>query len=261
MIPIVQATTFHRFMATGRTAPALCGCENDAGEAFGDFVVKLKGGLNSPETALASELIASRLASYFGIPIPEPALVLIEADFADQVASIQAPKANHVRASVGLNFGSRYLTDTKIWPVEKSVPEASWSIAVTVFAFDALIQNPDRRFSNPNLFVRGDEVFVFDHEMAFSFIYELSPSSEPWRLDNCNYLTDHVFFNRLRREEIDLTEFTARLSELPGPILAAALAEVPSEWKNERLAQIEEHLQVVASQAERFAQEIRRRLA
>ena len=49
--------------------------------------------------------------------------------------------------------------------------------AVSIFALDALIDNPDRKFSpNPNLFSRGDTIFVFDHELAFSFMLDISPS-------------------------------------------------------------------------------------
>ena len=213
------------------------------------------------ETALVSELIASRLAAYFEISVPEPALVSIEADFAEQVVGTEPSKAKLMMASIGLNFGSRHLTDVVIWPVDKTIPEAMWTSAVSIFAFDALIQNPDRRFSNPNLFSRGDEIFVFDHELAFSFIEALFPSTEPWRLHHCDYLTDHVFFRRLKRREIDLTGFAERLSELPDSILPAVLAEVPPEWNNENVARIEEHLVAVAGQAERFAEEIRRRLA
>ena len=192
--------------------------------------------------------------------MPEPALVGIEADFAEQVAGTEPSKAKLMRESIGLNFASRDLTDVVIWPVDKFIPEAMWTSAVSIFAFDALIQNPDRRFRNPNLFSRGDELVVFDHELAFSFIEALFPSAEPWLLSHFD-LTEHAFFRRLRRKEIDLTGFTARLSSLPESVLPAILAEVPPEWNNEKLARIEEHLVAVAGQAERFAEEVRRRLA
>jgi hypothetical protein len=32
MMPHIIAAQFHRFMKTGRTSPALCGCEDEAGE-------------------------------------------------------------------------------------------------------------------------------------------------------------------------------------------------------------------------------------
>jgi hypothetical protein len=262
MIQTVHAYQFHRFMGTGRTSPALCGCEQAEGQSAGDFVVKLRGGMERGVTGLASELIASRIAAYFGIPVPAPVLVSIDAAFAELVAASQPSKAQRMRGSVGLNFGSRQLSDVMTWPVDKAIPEAMGATAVCIFAFDALIQNPDRKFSpNPNLFSRGDQIFVYDHELAFSFIENILPSETPWRLDRCNYLTDHVFFKRLKRKEVDLTLFTTLLAALPEAALPAIMADVPPEWNNSSLPKIEDHLCAVAAQSQQFAEELRRKLA
>ncbi len=52
--------------------------------------------------------------------------------------------------------------------------------AAHIFAFDALIQNPDRRYSNQNLLTRGNNIFVYDHELAFSFLEAILPLRHPW---------------------------------------------------------------------------------
>jgi len=100
-------------------------------------------------------------------------------DNLDLVANTQPSQAARIRGSVGLNFGTRALSDVSTWPVDKFIPDAMWQEAVDIFAFDALIQNPDRRFSNPNLFTRGDSLLIFDHETAFSFLVALFPSATP----------------------------------------------------------------------------------
>jgi hypothetical protein len=43
MITKLVASQFVRFMTTGRTFPALLGCENGSGATAGEFVVKLRG--------------------------------------------------------------------------------------------------------------------------------------------------------------------------------------------------------------------------
>ena len=212
------------------------------------------------ESGLVCELVASLLAKYFGIAVPEPALVMIEADFAELVAAAEPKAADRFRNSVGLNFGSSQLNDVMAWPVDKAIPEAMWQAAVNIFAFDALVQNPDRRFSNQNLFTRGDEIFAFDHELAFSFLLDIAPSATPWRLDRQPYLTDHVFYRQLKSRPIDPDGFALALTALPGPLLDSFLAEVPSEWNNEELSEIERHLCTVAGHAGEFAEEIRRKL-
>lgn len=266
MLPRLHATQFHRFMGSGRTSPALCGCEDEAGNRAGDVVVKLRGGLESGETGLLCELLASRLASYFGLFVPEAALVVIDADFAGLVAALEAngphPKrAERMRNSVGLNFGSRQLSDVSMWLVDRAIPEAMWQAATEVFAFDGLVQNPDRRFDNPNLFTRGNDIYLFDHELAFSFLLDILESAAPWRLDGQRYLDDHVFYRKLKGRPIDINGFAARLAALPGPDLDGILADAPTEWNNESLAKIERHLRTVSAHATEFAGEVRRRLA
>jgi hypothetical protein len=248
-------------MSSGRTSPVLCGCEDHLGNRVDDYVVKLRGGLDRGERGLVCELVASRLASYFGMAVPEPALVLIDADFAELVAAAEPQDAKLLRNSIGLNFGSRLLSDATAWPVDKWIPDAMWQAAVSIFAFDALIQNPDRRYRNQNLFTRGNDIFIYDHELAFGFLEAILPSGSPWRLEGQQYLTEHVFYRQLKKKPIDLDGFTSALAALPGASLDAVLAEVPSAWNNERLSEIDQHLRTVAGRAGELAEEIRRRLA
>lgn len=266
MIPRLTAASFYRFMGSGRTSPALCGCDDAVGNRAGDVVVKLLGGLDNGVTGLLCELMASRLASYFGLLVPDPALVFIEADFAELVAALESNgvdplRADRMRRSTGLNFGSCVLSDVSAWPVDRAIPEAMWQGATEVFAFDGFVQNPDRRYCNPNLFTRGNDIYLFDHELAFSFLLEILQSEAPWRLDGQRYLTDHVFYSSLKGKPIEIEGFTARLAALSGPSLDSILADVPSEWNNENLLKIERHLRELSAHAVEFAEEVRRRLA
>lgn len=266
MVPRLIAAQFHRFMESGRTSPVLCSCEDHAGKPVGEVVVKLRGGLDSGNTGLLCELLASRLAGHFGLSVPEPALVEIDDDFVELVAALEgigteSKRAERLRKSVGLNFGSRLLSDMSTWPVDKAIPEAMWQTATDVFAFDSLVQNPDRRFNNPNLFTRGNDIFLFDHEMAFSFLLSVLTSDAPWQLDGENYLVDHVFYRGLKSKPIDLRGFTGSLAALPGPALDDILADVPPEWHNRDLVKAERHLLTVSGHAAEFAEQVRRRLA
>jgi hypothetical protein len=260
MIPRLIAAQFHRFIKTGRTSPALCGCEDKTGKRVDDFVIKLRGEMDHGQNGLLCELIASRLAAHFGLKSPDPALVAIDADFAELVAAAEPQAASRMRNSIGLNFGSRLLTDASEWPVDKSIPDTMRQAAVDIFAFDALIQNPDRRFNNQNLLTRGDDIFVFDHEIAFSFLLDVLPSKTPWLLEGQQYLTDHVFYRQLRSKPIDVDRFTLALSNLAGPALDRILAEVPAEWNNERVTMIKRHLRTVSKHGPEFTEQIRRRL-
>jgi hypothetical protein len=94
--------------------------------------------------------------------------------------------------------------------------------------------------------------------MAFSFLLAWPPSTTPWNLDTQQYLTNHVFYNRLKSKTIDLTSFTASLAGLSDTLLAGMVADVPDEWNNDSLFKIERHLRSMREHAADFAEQIRR---
>jgi hypothetical protein len=257
MIRKLTAVHFERFMTSGRTSPALCGCEDEAGTTAGEYVVKLRGAIG--ESGLLNEFFAAKLAVYFGLAAPEPALIGMGSALVELIAATEPSQAARIRGSAGLNFGTKVLIGGGTWPIDKSIPTAMWQAAADIFAFDALIQNPDRRFSpNPNLLTSGDTVFIFDHETAFSFLLALLPSATPWKLDDQQYLTDHVFYRKLKSKPIDLTRFTASLGGLSGALLEGIVADLPAEWNNDKVSKIQRHLCTVRDHAGEFAEEVGR---
>jgi hypothetical protein len=247
-------------MDTGRTSPLLCSCEDSAERGVGEYVVKLRGAVDRRESGMLSELVGSRVASHFGILVPEPSIVEINLSFAELVAMRRPGIAEGIRGSIGLNFGSTLLTGVATWLVGRSIPDAMWESAGHLFAFDALVQNPDRTYENPNLFVRGDEIYAYDHETAFSFLLDVQPSPTPWRLDRDDYLDRHVFFSRLKGKGVDLTGFAERLVSLTNDVLAEIRADVPRPWANADLPRIEAHLRAIRAHAGEFIESVQRRL-
>lgn len=263
MIDQVTATTFHRFMGNGRTSPAIFSCVGGEPEGTNEYVVKLRGGLELGGRGLAFELYASMLASYFGLSCPRPVIALIEEDLAAIVISQlegEEHKAQVVRGSIGLNFGTQFLVNLTAWPVDKSVSGAMQAAAMKVYSFDALIQNPDRRFANPNLGSRGDDLFVYDHESAFSFILDIFPSPTPWMLGRERYLDEHVFARALKQLMFPI-DFLERLGNLSEGLTRHFSEQVPDEWRTDDLARIESHLALMSEHAAEFAAEVTRRLA
>ena len=256
MIPRLVATQFHRYMGSGRTRPVLCTCQG-AGDAGGDFVIKLRGCLEHGTTGLAFELLASQLATYFGIPTPAPAVVALDRRMIELMAP-RAVRTECVRASTGDNFGSAEIRGGATVPVDLHVPPAE---AGRMIAFDALIQNPDRRFNNPNLLLQGDRILALDHELAFSFVFGIAPSPEPWKLTDPYPFDQHVLFRSVKGRVLDLQGFTSKLAGLSPEIIAAMQSELPQEWENQHMAAIARYLAVMSAHAVEFIQGVGRRLA
>lgn len=260
IIERVRAEIFYHFMSSGRTSPALCSCIalEDTG-AIRDVVVKLRGGMESSMGSLC-ELYGALLASHFSLDTPSPCLVLITDEFAE-VASyeLQEEKARMIRESVGWNYGSEALKAFSIWPVNRRVTPQQEATAMDVFAFDALVQNVDRRRENPNLGTQGDQIVIFDHECAFSFLLAILPSPRPWELVNEVYLANHVFRSSLNGLQYD-GSFREKLSSLSDDVIAGFVENVPDEWPRDYIPRIEQHLRLMRDNAEVFINNLQRSL-
>jgi hypothetical protein len=174
-------------MTSGRTSPMKVTGEVE-GDSPTDYVVKLNGGMDLGNKGAVFELTASMLASDLGISCPSPAIVFLSAEFVELVAGIEPEKGSVLRRSIGWNFGTELMKDIATWPVDGRIPAAMVDMAADIFAFDALIQNPDRKFDNPNLVTQGDLIRVFDHECAFSFWNSVARSTTAWDLRQGDYL-------------------------------------------------------------------------
>jgi hypothetical protein len=169
-------------------------------------------------------------------------------------------KARVIRGSTGLNFGTQFLVNLSAWPVDKPVSGQMQLAAMRIYAFDALIQNPDRAFDNPNLGSRGDDLFVFDHEAAFSFLLNVIPSRTPWKLATEQYLERHVFAKSLKQIAFP-ADFLRRLNDLSGEVTRYFSEQIPNGWRSGDLPKIESHLALMSEHAAEFADEVTRRFA
>jgi hypothetical protein len=85
-----------------------------------------------------------------------------------------------VRGSAGANFGSVHLgAGFMTWATGRVPPGVQRDQAAAIFAFDLLVQNPDRCPMNPNLGTRSDRLGVYDQEQSFSFLHV--PCNAPLR--------------------------------------------------------------------------------
>lgn len=230
----LTATQFIRPMKNGRTRPLLMGCDDLAGNPF-EVVVKLRG-RQMAEKAQIVELMAAQLADDVGLDVPRAALVEVASGFDAIVTDTEAAAA--VKESTGLNFGSMHLgTGFTTWPPNRSPHGGQRDEAAAIFAFDTLIQNPDRRTDNPNLWVRSDRLGVYDHEQAFSFLFLpiIGGPSRPWvaadQTAAFRFLENHIFYSSLRGSRFDLKAFEERLGSLTDKQIDSYAATVPPEWR------------------------------
>ena len=209
-------------------------CTNARGNDC-EVVIKWRGGMETKETGLICELMAALLANDLDLPVPKPFIVEVPQKFI--VGEGKAELSAIARKSAGLNFGSQKLpAGVGTWPRDKPIPVLLRPLAAEIFAFDVLIQNPDRRWDNPNLLWSDDEIFLCDHEQAFSFLMGVIGWQPPWTGQGTEFLRQHVFFQQLAGLKHDWSRLTGALDALTDARLDEYIEAVPNEWRTDSKA-------------------------
>lgn len=229
----LTATQFIRPMGAGRTCPVLLGAEDAEGKVV-EVVAKLRGPELSAKAQIA-ELVAAPLAAHLGLEVPQAAVVDVPAEF----EGIVPPSlASAFRSSPGANFGSVHLgASFTTWAVGRAPAGVQRDQAAEIFAFDLLVQNADRRATNPNLWSRSERVGVYDHEQAFSFLYlpMIGGMPRPWVLadqaEGFRFMEGHAFYPALRGARLNLGPFESRLAGLSDDVIQGLLEPIPAEWR------------------------------
>lgn len=220
-------------MSAGRTCPVLLGAEAADGKLV-EVVTKLRGPELSAKAQIA-ELMAAPLAAHLGLEVPQAAVVDVPTGF----EAIAPPNlATAFRVSSGKNFGSVHLgTSFTTWAVGRSPAGVQRDQAAEIFAFDLLVQNADRRPTNPNLWSRSERVGVYDHEQAFSFLHLaiIGGAPRPWVVADqaraFRFMEGHAFYPALRGAKLNLKPFENRLADLSDEVIEGLLKPVPEEWQ------------------------------
>jgi hypothetical protein len=196
-----------------------------------EAVVKFSAFCDQQEENLAMEAIAACLAGDLGLPIPEPFLVIIPDEWIPIVPGDE--RRRRIGASARLAFGSRLVTGGySVWTPDTRISEGMTDTAAAVFAFDAIIQNPDRRTDNPNCLVRGENIRIFDHELAFGHRLMLN-WQPPWAEGGLNWMETkgrHIFRSELHQTVVDFEAIRAAWTTITEDRLDEYKRSIPQEW-------------------------------
>jgi hypothetical protein len=185
---------------------------------LGTYVMKFRGAGQGPK-ALVAEIICGELARRLGLRTPVLALGYLDPRIP---GSEPDPEIQDLlRASRGLNLMVDFLPgsvgfDPKGW-------KADTDFASRVLWFDALVQNVDRTWRNPNLLVWHGDIWLIDHGAALYFHHNW-PTAKPLAPFDA---ADHV----LRGAATRLAEAHAALAPaITGDLLREVTDLVPADW-------------------------------
>jgi hypothetical protein len=130
-----------------------------------------------------------------------------------------------LRASEGMNLGVDFLPGS--FGFEPLGWTAEPEFASQVLWFDALVQNVDRTWRNPNLLVWHRNIWLIDHGASLYFHYNW-PTADPKRPFDA---AEHVLRDRATALGGAHAALAPRVTE---DLLAEVTALVPPEWFGDR---------------------------
>lgn len=211
----LHATRYLTPLREGGSVPAIVEADDE-----GTYVVKFHGAAQGPRSLIA-ELIAGELARHLGLPMPQLALIEVDALLA---RSEPDPEIQGIlRASAGTNVAMDYLPGALNYEAALPVDAA---LAARIVWFDAFITNVDRTARNPNLLRWHRQLYLIDHGASLYFHHawenHLARATSPF-----TPIANHVLLRHAGDIRVADAELAPRVT---AEALRAILAEVPDAW-------------------------------
>ncbi|HEY4150725.1 MAG TPA: HipA family kinase, partial [Chitinophagaceae bacterium] len=194
--------------------------------------------------------------------VPEPVVVNVNSEFVDLLVGNDMHQV--AGNSLGFNFGNEY--QRGYYPLLKDQPvtDIVKQKLLDLFAFDMLISNSDRRIDKPNFLFNGNDVLVFDHEIAFGFLFELPflRNNNPWlfRDSDMDWINLNFCFNLLKGNEYNFLPFLDKLISINDLFWDKIETIIPQEWFNSQFGTIKNNLSSMVEHADLFTGELTRLL-
>lgn len=196
MLPVLEAISLvHHFpLIGGSTHPILVNV--DEGGELAQYVVKIfKTQTLQQYDAVAHEVYGNVLAREFDLLTPDAAFINFGNPFLKSLPTWAKTLLRNRDTRV--KFGTRYISPTV--PYSPALPYQYFKLydIETIYAFDAMIFNGDRKINKPNIIFSGTDGYLIDHEQTmeiFTVRYEkamegklIFPKAE------------HIFYQYLRQ--------------------------------------------------------------
>ncbi|GGU45321.1 HipA family kinase [Streptomyces lavendofoliae] len=215
MLSEVTATRYVTPLREGGSLPGIVEADD-----LGTYVMKFTGAGQGRKT-LVAEVVCGQLGRRLGLRVPE--LVTIQLDPVIGLGEPDQEVQELLKASGGLNLGMDYLPGSLGFdPLAYTMDPVE---AGRVVWFDALINNVDRSWRNPNMLVWHGEPWLIDHGATMIWHHNWpgarASAAKPYDA------SDHVLAPFAPDVDAAAAELAPLVTE---ELLTEVAADVPDEW-------------------------------
>ena len=253
----IEAEYFHGFQTSGHSRPARLTCRGANGQLIEVFI-KFAGSVYGHYSGLCSEALCSTVARQLGFLTPDPYIVNLSQEFCDAAPN---EAKDLIFRSLGLNFGTVAAgSGYGVMQTEPRLPEHLRKTAAEIYAFDILMQNFDRKMSNPNLLWNRKSIVLIDHECALTPVLQW-PSFSLANLELDKFY-DHVFYSEISPIDADFQRLISALKTMTPDFLDALFEQLPDVWRDEKaLSTLKQYLHFVVDNSQPLCDIIHERVS
>jgi hypothetical protein len=217
MLPEVTAIRYVTPLREGGSVPGIVEADD-----LGTYVAKFIGAAQGRK-ALVAEVVCGELARRLELRVP--ALVRLNFDPVIALGEPDTEVQDLLKASGGVNLGMDFLPGSVGFdPLAFEVDAAQ---AARVIWFDALVNNVDRSWRNPNMLIWHRELWLIDHGAALIWHHN-------WKGSQASAAKPYDATDHALARFVSPAELAAAAAELAPRITEALLREVtaliPQEW-------------------------------
>ena len=220
--------------------------------------MKFRGAGRMSSEACMRELLAAFIARQMEIPVISPVIISISQAFVDLLQGTNSWE--YANKSLGYNFGSEYIKRYSTIIPNQIFTDRQLHCAKAIFAFDVTIQNPDRTNEKPNMITDGNEIIIYDHELAFSFLMNIFPNPRPWEIQDTDlgWIKNHCLWPTIRHKPYDFEEYFSRFNNLDEDFWVTAKNLIPAEWLTDQFDKIKQHFLAICNNKDAFILELKK---
>jgi hypothetical protein len=260
-LPEIFALQAEKVFGSGTTQPMLIRGICKKTHVKTEYVVKY---INSPRMSAmssCSELMAAFIGLELGLKVAEPAIIEVTQEFVETLKGRDGYKtANN---SLGINFGCKYERGFMEFASNQQLNDEQYEQAGQIFSFDIFISNSDRRKEKPNMLTDGDNILIFDHELAFGFVMDIIKNPTPWIITDyeIGWIKNHYFYPILKGNEHNFDEFVDSFTVLDEKFWDKLRKTIPEVWIGDYFDTIKNNLTSLITHKDHFKIELNKVLS